>query len=160
MLRKGEEGSVEVRIRNKDYGISTGVGPKGEDARNSCVCCSQGTIVTSTETAVNTRAIGKGEEGYDEVVGVGDGVDVDRVMVLRGMVGQVNDGLGTSRRGRGVEGREDSGVGPCETCGYAEDGEGGRQEGGERGGDRGGRDIEGGGVVGGEGAKESSGGEL
>ena len=79
------------------------------------------------------------------MVGVGDGVDVDRVVVLRGSVGKVNDGSGTSRRGRGVEGGEDSGVGPCETGGDAEDGEGGRQEGGKRGGDGGGRDIEGGG---------------
>ena len=94
------------------------------------------------------------------MVGVGDGVDVDRVVVLRGSVGKVNDGSRTCRRGRGVEGGEDPGVRPSETCGDAEDGEGSRQEGGERGGDGSGRDIEGGGIVGGEGTKESSGGEL
>ena len=75
------------------------------------------------------------------MVGVGDRVDVDRVVVRRGLVGKVDGGSGTSRRGRGVKGGEDSGVGPCETCGDAEDGERGRQEGGERGGDGGGREF-------------------
>jgi len=51
-------------------------------------------------------------------------------------------------------------VRPCETCGGAEDGEGGGEEGGERGGDRVGRNVEGGGIIGGKGAKESGGWEL
>ena len=108
--------------------------------------------MTGTEAAFNARAISKGKEGGNEVIGVGDRVDVDRIMIHRGLVSKVNDGRRTSRRGQGVEGGEDSGVGPCETCGDAEDGEGGRQEGDEWSGDGGRRDIEGGWVMGGESA--------
>ena len=60
MLRKGEERAVEVPVRNKNYGMSTGVGPKGEDACDCCFRCCHGAVVTGTETAFNARAISKG----------------------------------------------------------------------------------------------------
>jgi len=151
---------VEVPIWNKNDDVLARVGSKREDAHDGRFRCCECAIVTSTEAAFDTRAISEGEEGNNKVVRVGDGEDVDRAVVLGGLVGKVNDGLRERRCNRGVEGGEDSGVGPCETCGNAKRGEGGREEGGERGGDGVGRDVEGGGIIGGEGAKESSGWEF
>jgi len=53
--------------------------------------------VAGAETVFNARALSEGEEGDDEVVRMGDGVDMDRVMVQRRLVGEVDDGLRTCR---------------------------------------------------------------
>ena len=151
---------MEVPIQNKNDDVSAWVGSEREDAHNGRFRCCERAIVTSAEAAFDARAIGEGEEGNDKVVRVGDGVDMDRVVVLGGLVGKVNDGLGVCWCSRDVEGGEDSGAGPCETCGNAKNGEGGGEEGGERGGDGVGGDVEGGGIIGGESAKESSGWEF
>jgi len=151
---------VEVPIRNKDDGVSARVGSEREDARDGRVDCRESAIVAGTEAAFDAHAISEGEEGDNKMVRMRDGVDVDRVVIRGGMVGKVGDGLGTRRRGWGIEGGEDLRVGPCETCGNTEDGEGGGEEGGKRGGDGVGRNVEGGGIIGGEGAKESGRREL
>jgi len=160
VLRKGEERAVEVLVRNENDGMLARVGSKREDARDGRFCCCEGAIMTSAETAFNARAVSEGEESEDKVIGMRDGEDMDRVVIVRGLVGKVNNGVGPRRRSRDVEGGENSGVRPCETCRDAKDGEGGREEGRERGGDGAGRDVEGGGVVGGEGAQKSSGREF
>jgi len=68
--------------------------------------------VTGAEALLDACAICECEEGGDKVVWVRDGIDVDSVVVCRGLVGKFDNGLRLSlccREGKGVE---DSGVGP------------------------------------------------
>jgi len=125
MFCEGEEGAMEVPVRNEDDDVSARMRPEREDACDGRFRSCEHAVVTSAEAAFDASAVSEGEEGNDKVVGVGNGIDVDRVVVHGGLVGKVNDGCGTCRRGRDVEGGEDAGMGPCETCGNAEDREGG-----------------------------------
>jgi len=143
---------VEVPVGNEDDDVSARVRTKGEDASDGGFRGSERAVMACAVATFNARAIGEGEEGGNEMVRVWDRVDVDGVVVVGRLIRKVYDGLRTRRRCRGVEGVDDAGVGPHKTCQDAEHREGGGEEGGERGGDRVGREVEGGGVMGGEGA--------
>jgi len=51
--------------------------------------------VTGVEAAFNARTISEGEEGDNKMVRMGNGIDVDQVVIRGGMVGKVGDGLRT-----------------------------------------------------------------
>jgi len=152
VLCQGQEGAVKVPIRNENDNVSSWVGSKREDARNGSFSGSKCAIMASVKTALDACAIGEGEEGDNEVVGVWDRVDMDSVVVRGRMVCKINDSRGMSWCGRDVESVEYSGVGPHETGWDAEDRKGGGEEGSKWGGNGIGREVEGGGVIGGEGA--------
>jgi len=152
VLCQRQEGAMKVPVRNENEDVSPGVGSKREDTCNSSFHGSKCAIMAGAKTTLDACAIGEGKEGDDEVVRVRDRVNMDGVVICRGLVRKVNDGRRTCWCGRGIESAEDSGVGPCETCRDAEDREGGGEEGGKQGGNGVGGEVEGGGIIGGEGA--------
>jgi len=131
VLRQRQERALEVPVGNKYNDVSSWMGSEREDTRNGSFHSSKCAVVTSAEPALDAGAIGEREEGDDEVVRVWDWVNVDGVVVCRGLVCEVDDGCRTRRRCWGIKSAEDLGVGPCETCRDAEDREGGGEEGGE-----------------------------
>ena len=147
MFSQGQEWAVEVPVWNKDNGVATRVGTKGEDSGYGSVGGRRGAVMAGAESPLDTCAIHEGEEGGDKMVRVGDGVDVDGVVVRGREVCKSNDGLSPSWSRREVEGAVDLGVGPSETSGDAKWRKGGREKRGEGGGDRGGGNVECRGVV-------------
>ena len=122
-----EEWAVEVPVRDEDDCVVTGVRPERQNACNGSLGCHKGAVVTGTESLFDAGAIHKGEEGYNEMIRMWDGVYVDGVMLCRGVVGKVDDGGCPCRGNWEGEGVEDSGMGPGETRQDAEH----RKRGGE-----------------------------
>jgi len=143
---------VEVPVQNENDCVATRVGAKGEDSGygsfSGCKCA----VVAGAETLFDAGAVCKGKKCGDEVVGVQDGIDVDGVVVCRGLVCELDDGCGPGGHCWEGESAEDSGVGPGETSRDTEHREGGGEKGGQGGGDQNGGSVNGGGIIGGEGA--------
>ena len=108
--------------------------------------------MAGTKAAFDARAISEGEKGGDEVVGVQDRVDVNGVVVCRGLVGKVEYGGRPSGSDWGSESIEDLRVRPHEARRDTECREGGGEEGSERGRKWARGNVEGGRVIGGESA--------
>ena len=102
MLPQGQEGVIEVPVRNEDDDVVTRVGTEGEDSSDGSFGGHRGAVMTGAESSLDTCAIREGEEGSDEMVRVGDGVDVDCVVIRGWVVCKRNDGLGPCRSRREV----------------------------------------------------------
>ena len=81
VLREGQEGTVEVPVRNKDDRVPTRVGTKREDTGYGSLGSRKCAVMASAETSFDACSVHEGEEGNDKVVGVRDRVDVYGRMV-------------------------------------------------------------------------------
>jgi len=107
--------------------VTSRVRTKGEDASYGGLRGSESVVMAGAEALLDAGAIGKGEEGDDEVVRVRDWVDVDGVVARGGLVHKINDSCGPSQRRQKVEGIENLGMGPGKACWDAEGWEGSRE---------------------------------
>jgi len=77
VLRKGQEGFMEVAVGYEDEGVLAWMGAKGKDTGNRSFKSSKCVVMAGAEATFDACAAREGEKGHDEVVRMGDGIDVD-----------------------------------------------------------------------------------
>jgi len=76
MLCEGQEGAVEVAVRQEYEHVVASMRAERKDACNGGFCGSKDVVMARTKPMLNAGTIKEREESHDEVIGVGNRVDV------------------------------------------------------------------------------------
>jgi len=101
---------VEVPIRNEYENVPPRVGSQGEDSCDSGLHSDKHAVMVCSKALFDANAVGKCEERGNEVIRVGDRVDIDGVVVSRGVVCKVNDDCSVRLCHRSGQSTDDLGV--------------------------------------------------
>jgi len=77
LFSEGEKRTEEVAIRQEDDRVLARVRAKGQDASDGSICSHPNAVMARAKAPFDATSIGEGKERDNEVIGVGDWVDMD-----------------------------------------------------------------------------------